>query len=61
METWDCLLEEEWYGGRENKRGSLYGAELARVRVEGGEAGEVTVRHIERDIAGHKKDLITSE
>lgn len=26
------------------------------MRVEGGEAGEVIVRHITRDIAGYKKD-----
>lgn len=39
---------------KEEARGA--GAELARMRVEGGEAVEVIGRHITRDIAGYKKD-----
>lgn len=37
------------------------GVELARVRVEGGEAAEGTMRRIWRDTADHKKDSVTSE
>lgn len=47
--------------GKTKEEVHVAGAELARVRVEGGEAAEVTVRHIRRDTAGHKKDSITSE
>lgn len=38
----------------------VVGAELASVRVEGNEAREVIARYVGRNIAGHKKDLITS-
>ena len=34
---------------------------MARVRVEGGEAGEVIVTQIRSDTAGHKRTLVISE
>lgn len=43
--------------GEIKKEVHVAGAELAKVRVEVGEAGEVIVRHIRKVIAGHKKRL----
>lgn len=50
-----------WGTGKINKQAPVAGAEFARTRVEGCEAGEVTVRHIGRYTAGQKGLLLPSE
>lgn len=57
LENWDCLLEEEWYRGRENKRGiPCIRSRVSKDESEGrwGRGGN---GHIGRDIiACHRKD-----